>query len=618
MRHRQSGVEESFTYACRKNINRAYKENVRVFAATTADHIREFYRIYIHTMDRNQALNRYYFPLAYFLSFFEQMPDNARYVLAEYRDQIVAATLYLHDDTDVYSYLGGADQAFQQVRPTNAVVYDTITWAQQHEKQRLILGGGYQPDDGIFRFKAGFSPLRARFHVYRHVHLPDEYAQVCTTWLSYYGRHELELDCFPAYRMIPQSDTRLVPCQIPMSSPDITADDIAAVNAVLQTPVLSIGPQLEAFERASADYVGARHGVGVSSGTAGLHLGVVAAGVEQGDLVITSPFSFIASANCILYERGVPIFVDVDPQTGNIDPAKVAEAAHDLAQGDPARWLPRAIRDPQSKIQMLKSILPVHAFGQPADMDPILDVAQNYQLSVIEDACEAIGAEYKGRQAGTLGHMGVFAFYPNKQMTTGEGGLIVTDDEDWAGLFRSLRNQGRDVFDAWLNHSRLGYNYRLDEMSAALGLSQIGRLDELLNKRAQVAAWYNTRLQNEELIEVPHIVETTTRMSWFVYVVRIKPPASRGEVMRGLQAASVPAARISRPFTCSRFTGKFGYHAAISCDEYLGDVSLALRFPGDDRNRWTMSADSCGKESAVRYALIDWPLHLAPLLLVSY
>jgi len=198
---------ESFTYACRKNINRAHKENVRVFAATTADHIREFYRIYIHTMDRNQALNRYYFPLAYFLSFFEQMPDNARYVLAEYRDQIVAATLYLHDDTDVYSYLGGADQAFQQVRPTNAVVYDTIIWAQQHEKQRLILGGGYQPDDGIFRFKAGFSPLRARFHVYRHVHLPDEYAQVCTAWLSYYGRHELEPNYFPAYRMIPQFDT---------------------------------------------------------------------------------------------------------------------------------------------------------------------------------------------------------------------------------------------------------------------------------------------------------------------------------------------------------------------------------------------------------------------------
>jgi perosamine synthetase len=369
---------------------------------------------------------------------------------------------------------------------------------------------------------------------------------------------------------------------IPMSSPDITADDIAAVNTVLRTPVLSLGPQLEAFERAAAGYVGARCGIGVSSGTAGLHLGVIAAGVEQGDLVITSPFSFIASANCILYERGIPIFVDVDPQTGNIDPAKVAEAAHDLARGDPAHWLPRAIRHPQFIIQKLKSVLPVHAFGQPADMDPILDVAQKYQLSVIEDACEAIGAEYKGRKAGTLGRMGVFAFYPNKQMTTGEGGLIVTDDEAWAGLFRSLRNQGRDIFDAWLNHSRLGYNYRLDEMSAALGLSQIKRLDELLNKRAQVAAWYNTLLQGEALIEVPRIVETTTRMSWFVYVVRIKPPASRDEAVRHLRAAGVPSRPYFTPIHLQPFyRDKFGYQRGdYPATEYLGDVSLALPFSG--------------------------------------
>ncbi len=369
---------------------------------------------------------------------------------------------------------------------------------------------------------------------------------------------------------------------VPMSSPDITAEDIAAVSMVLHTPVLSIGSQLEAFERAAADFVGVRYGIGVSSGTAGLHLSVIAAGVEQGDLVITSPFSFIASANAVLYERGIPIFVDVDPQTGNIDPAQAAEAAHDLAQGDSAHWLPRALRNSQSEDQRLKAVLPVHAFGQPADMDPILDVAHQHQLSVLEDACEAIGAEYKGRKAGTLGNVGVFAFYPNKQMTTGEGGLIVTDDENWDNLFRSLRNQGRDVFDAWLNHSRLGYNYRLDEMSAALGFSQIRRLDELLNKRAQVAAWYNTRLQNEELIEVPQIVETTTRMSWFVYVVRIKPPASRDEVMRGLQAAGVPSRPYFTPIHLQPFyREKFGCQRGdFPVTEHLGDVSLALPFSG--------------------------------------
>lgn len=378
---------------------------------------------------------------------------------------------------------------------------------------------------------------------------------------------------------------------IPMSSPDITAAEIDAVNQVLQTAFLSIGPQIEAFEQAGAAYVGARYGLGVNSGTAGLHLGVIAADVQPGDLVITTPFSFIASANSILYERGVPVFVDVDPRTGNIDPARVAEAAHDLMHDARSmtqdRWLPRALQSPASNFQLpisqsLKAILPVHAFGQPADMDPILDVARRYGLRVIEDACEAIGAEYKGRKAGTLGDMGVFAFYPNKQMTTGEGGLIVTSDDEWAALFRSLRNQGRDVFDAWLNHSRLGYNYRLDEMSAALGVTQLRRIDELLAKREQVAGWYNARLGGEELIEIPQLAGTTTRMSWFVYVVRIKPPANRDEVLTRLAAASVPSRPYFTPIHLQPFyRNKFGFKRGdFPVTEYLGDVSLALPFSG--------------------------------------
>jgi perosamine synthetase len=373
---------------------------------------------------------------------------------------------------------------------------------------------------------------------------------------------------------------------IPMSSPDLTAGDIAAVNAVLQTPILSIGPQIEAFEQASAAYVGARHAVGVNSGTAGLHLGVIAADVQPGDLVITTPFSFIASANSILYERGVPVFVDVDPQAGNIDPARVAEAAEALMQDARGKkqdhWLPRAISDQQSAINHLKAILPVHAFGQPCDIDPILEVANRHGLRVIEDACEAIGAEYKGRKAGTLGDMGVFAFYPNKQMTTGEGGLIVTNNDAWADLFRSLRNQGRDVFDAWLNHTRLGYNYRLDEMSAALGLSQIRRIDDLLAKRVRVAGWYNERLAGEESIEAPHLAPTTTRMSWFVYVVRIKPPAARDAVMQRLAEAGVPSRPYFTPIHLQPFyRDKYGYQRGdFPVTEYLGDVSLALPFSG--------------------------------------
>ena len=369
---------------------------------------------------------------------------------------------------------------------------------------------------------------------------------------------------------------------VPMSSPDLTVAEIESVDRVLNSPYLSFGPHLAAFEQGIADKVSAAHGVGVNSGTSGLHLCVIAAGVEEGDLVITTPFSFVASANCILYERAIPVFADVDPITGNIDPKLVIEAVEDLSRqgNDQLRWLPPAIQETGVTKGRLKAILPVHAFGQPADMDPIMNVASQHGLFVIEDSCEAIGAEYKGQKAGTIGHAGVFAFYPNKQMTTGEGGMIVTDDAEWANLFRSLRNQGRDVFDGWLNHTRLGYNYRLDEMSAALGLVQLQRIEELLAKREQVAAWYNERLADTELIERPTIDPKTNRMSWFVYVIRVKPPADRNTLMQRLEEAGIPSRPYFSPIHLQPFYRKmFGYKRGdFPITEYLGDVSLALPF----------------------------------------
>jgi dTDP-4-amino-4,6-dideoxygalactose transaminase len=369
-----------------------------------------------------------------------------------------------------------------------------------------------------------------------------------------------------------------------MSSPDLTGAEIQAVTGVLQSPVLSIGPRLTAFEHAVAAYVGTRYAVGVNSGTSGLHLCVIAAGVEQGDLVITTPFSFIASANCILYEHAIPVFVDVDPHTGNIDPVAVAEAVEALTGPEERAFrqnlLPPALRGSSVVTGQLKAILPVHAFGQPADMGLIVDTARQHGLAVIEDACEAIGAEYKRCEAGRLGDAAVFAFYPNKQMTTGEGGVIVTDHQEWATLFRSLRNQGRDVFDSWLNHTRLGYNYRLDEMSAALGLEQILRIEELLAKRERVAHWYDERLADVELIERPQIARTTTQMSWFVYVVRIRPPANRNRVMRKLAEVGVPSRPYFTPIHLQPFyREKFGYRRGdFPATEYLGDVCLALPF----------------------------------------
>jgi perosamine synthetase len=370
--------------------------------------------------------------------------------------------------------------------------------------------------------------------------------------------------------------------QIPMSSPDLTAAEVQAVEAVLRTPFLSIGPRIAEFEKQMADYIGARHAVGVSSGTAGLHLCVVAAGVGEGDLVITTPFSFVASSNCILYERAVPVFIDIDPQTLNIDPTLVAQAVEDLARGGEVarRWLPPALRQSPTESLTLKAILPVDVFGQPADIDPIRQVAERHRLTVIEDACEAIGAEYKGRQAGTLGDAAVFAFYPNKQMTTGEGGLIVTDVDEWDALFRSLRNQGRDQSGTWLNHVRLGYNYRLDEMSAALGVAQLARMEELLHKREQVARMYGERLREIEGVFLPCIAPTTTRMSWFVYVIRLAPHIDRDAVMARLHAQGVACRPYFTPIHLQPFyVQKFGYTAGdFPATEAAAHSTLALPF----------------------------------------
>lgn len=371
---------------------------------------------------------------------------------------------------------------------------------------------------------------------------------------------------------------------IPMSSPDIGEAEISAVNAVLRTPQLSIGPQIVQFEQAIAHRTGIGHAIGVNSGTSGLHLLVIAAGIQANDLVITTPFSFVASSNAVLYERAIPVFVDVDPANGNISPGAVAAAADALAEGGEAaeQFLPPKLRGKRDEIGPLKALLPIHAFGQPADMDPILATARKHNLSVIEDACEAIGAEYRGRQAGTMSDGSVFAFYPNKQMTTGEGGVIVTDREDWAQICMSLRNQGRDVFDAWLNHTRLGYNYRLDEMSAALGLAQLGRLDTLLANRDRVAGWYNERLASIEGVETLIMAPTTTRMSWFVYTVRITHPMGRNAVMNGLQEQGIPSRPYFTPIHLQPFyRDRFGYQRGdFPVTEYLGDVSLALPFSG--------------------------------------
>ena len=366
-----------------------------------------------------------------------------------------------------------------------------------------------------------------------------------------------------------------------MSSPDLTDAERQAVMAVLQTPNLSMGKQIDAFESVMASYAGARYAIGVNSGTAGLHLCVRAAGIGAGDLALTTPFSFVASSNVLLFEQAIPVFVDVDPRTGNIDPELVAQAAADLAAGGAAarRWLPRRGAERPGP---LKALLPVDVFGQPADMDALAATARRYGLKVIEDSCEALGAEYKGRKAGTLGDYGVFAFYPNKQITTAEGGLVVTDDEQAAGMMRALRNQGRAPGDTWLQHTYLGYNYRLDELSAALGVAQMARIEELLCKRERVAGWYGERLAEISQVEAPGLVKETTRVSWFVYVIRLAPGIDRAAVAARLAELGIPVRPYFLPIHLQPYmVERFGYQPGdFPVTEDLGERGLALPFSG--------------------------------------
>ena len=287
--------------------------------------------------------------------------------------------------------------------------------------------------------------------------------------------------------------------RIPLSEPDIQQEDIDAVTAVLRSSRLSIGPKLEEFERAIARYIGAEHAIGVSSGTSGLHLCVRAAGIGAGDEVIVPSFAFIAVANAVRYERAIPVFVDIEPQTLNLDPSRIEAAI----------------------TSRTKAILVFHTFGCPANLSEILAIARRHHLYVIEDACEAIGAEYDGRKVGVFGDAGVFAFYPNKQITTGEGGMIVTDNPGIASAVRALRNQGRAESDDWFQHSEVGYNYRLAEMNCALGTAQLNRIDAILSRREEIARKYDQKLRGNEYLILPPLAVPRRKISWFVYTLRL-------------------------------------------------------------------------------------------------
>jgi len=348
--------------------------------------------------------------------------------------------------------------------------------------------------------------------------------------------------------------------QIPLARPEISQDDIDAVVSVLRTPHLSLGPKLSEFEQAFADFMGLARGVAVNSGTSALHLLVRALGLGPGDEMVTTPFTFIASANCALFEGATPVFVDIDPVTWNMDVDRLEAALTDRT----------------------RLLLPVHIFGRPLPMDRVMEVAGARNLPVVEDAAEAVGATCGQRLVGTFGRAAVFAFYPNKQMTTGEGGMIVTDDDHLADLCVSMRNQGRDPGAGWLAHARLGYNYRLSDINCALGLSQLGRLPGFIEARTRVAERYLEKLAGVDELVLP-APYAEGKMSWFVFVVRLADRFSQDQreaVLAHLRAEGIGCSNYFSPVHLQPFyRERFGFSEGdFPVTERIAARTLALPF----------------------------------------
>lgn len=355
--------------------------------------------------------------------------------------------------------------------------------------------------------------------------------------------------------------------KIPLSNASISKEDIDEVLNVLKSGRLALGPYLEKFEDIVAKYIGIKYAVAVNSGTSALHLILKSLSFQEGDIILVPSFTFIASANVALFEKGIPVFIDIEKDTGNIDPDALEEFMEMVYSG-------KTKYDPKK----VKFLMAVDIFGHPLNWEKIIKIAEKYNIQIIEDSCEALGSEYKGKKCGTFGKAGAFAFYPNKQITTGEGGIIVTNDEEIAHLSRAMRNQGR-TNNGWLSHEIIGYNYRLDEMSAALGYSQMKKIDYIIEKRNKVAMYYNKIL---DFVEIPTIKDYVTKMSWFVYVIKLPEGVDINKVIKYLSENGIESRNYFSPVHLQPLYRNLGYkEGMLPITEELSKRTLAIPFYTD-------------------------------------
>jgi len=584
---------------CRQKVKQAERQGVKIIVASSDDHVREYHRIYSHTMDRNGARPGYYFSYEFFRAFRDELPENSRFLLAEYRSQIIGGTLCLYDDIDAFYFLTGTDARFQHLRPNNLLVWELIRWAHGAGKKRLTLGAGNYADDGLFRFKCSFSRNRQPFYIYKQIHRARDYAQLERRFRESSGLFTESISYFPVYRY--QPPTRFAKANGPSEGdeasiaidrtpfqqkepsptpdgrvfgpwPQFEDDEIEASSAVLRSGRVNYwtGDEGRLFEQEFSKFTQCQHAVAVANGTVALELALRALGIGPGDEVITTSRTFIATASSVVAVGARPVFADVDRDSQNVTAETI-----------------RAVLTPATR-----AMIPVHLAGWPCEMDDIMALAADFGLKVIEDCAQAHGAFFRGRPVGSFGDVAAFSFCQDKNMTTaGEGGMVVTNSEQLWSLMWSYKDHGKSYRKAfcdehppgfrWL-HESFGTNWRLSEVQSAVGRVHLRKLPKWVSIRRNHAARLIECLSGLPGLRVPsppaHIQHAYYKFYAFVVPKELAAGWNRDRIAQEIEGQGVPCSTgtCSEVYLEQAFAPPLRPPKRLPVAQELGETSLVF------------------------------------------